>query len=247
MFLKLKKIFFPYQEYLKNKNVIIVGPAAYLKDFENGSFIDSFDVVVRINRGIELLDLNSKNLGTKTDILYNCLIETPENGGELNIELFKKKNVKWISTIPNSTKEGFAKNMKLHPLVDTKSVRLLKKNFKFHVMDYKLYNNVNRNVNSRSNTGYAAIFDLLNYHIKSLYITGFSFYLDDFFNGYKSGSKINEKEFALKCFNSTRHQQKPQWEYLKKIILQNKIIKTDKILDEILLMKNFSREDFNLK
>ena len=34
---------------LKNKKVIIVGPSPHLKNMKEGSFIDSFDCVIRIN------------------------------------------------------------------------------------------------------------------------------------------------------------------------------------------------------
>jgi len=36
---------------VSNKRVIVVGPAAYLNNLNNGEFIDNFDVVVRINKG----------------------------------------------------------------------------------------------------------------------------------------------------------------------------------------------------
>ena len=233
-----------YNEYLKGKSVAIVGPAAYLKKFNFGEKIDSFDCVVRLNRGLEVIESLSQSVGRKSDILYNCLIERPDNGGELNVDFFKANHIDWICTIPNSTKEGLSKSMDLHPDVRPSNVKKLKKNFNFRIMDYKIYNKVNSKIECRSNTGFAAIFDLLSFDIKSLFITGFSFYLDDFIEGYKNGCDRDEKSFALDCFNSERHKQKPQWEYLKKIYKKSENITADSILEEILELDELSRSNF---
>ena len=39
-----------YNDFLKGKSVVIVGPASYLEGRGLGEFFDSFDVVVRLNR-----------------------------------------------------------------------------------------------------------------------------------------------------------------------------------------------------
>ena len=96
----------------------------------------------------------------------------------------------------------------------------------------------------RQNTGFAAIFDLLEFDLKELYITGFSFYLDSFFKGYKSGCKRNEEVFSQECFKSRRHNQKKQWNYLKNNI-DNKKLTFDPILKEILSMSKLDRNLFH--
>ena len=45
-----------YQNYLSGKRVALVGPAAYLTKLNTGKYIDSFDIVVRVNRGTEVID-----------------------------------------------------------------------------------------------------------------------------------------------------------------------------------------------
>ena len=62
-----------YNDYLKNKSVIIVAPAAYTTNIEHentGEFIDSHDVVVRMNGGWGISEKNQKYLGSRTDILF---------------------------------------------------------------------------------------------------------------------------------------------------------------------------------
>lgn len=233
-----------FYKFLENKKIALVGPANYLTKYEYGDHIDSFDLVIRINRGLELIERYKENIGSKTDIVYNCLIETNENGGLIDIEYYKKKGVKWICSLPYSNYQGVSKNDELHPLVKKKTIKDIKKNFHFHLMDFKLSNKINQKVNCRANTGFAAIFDILNSNIKELYITGFSFYLDSFIDGYKKGAKWNEKDFALRCFNSERHKQGPQWKMLKEQFLKDKKIKVDPVLKKILEMDNLSRGNF---
>ena len=231
-----------YQNYLSGKRVALVGPAAYLTKLNTGKYIDSFDIVVRVNRGTEVIDKYFNSIGRRTDILYNCLIKTPENGGEILVKEYKKNKIKWISTIPSSDKNGITKSNKLHKMVSWFTVLKLKWNFNFHIMDYKKYSLVNEKAESRANTGFAAIFDLLNHDVSKLYITGFSFYLDDFMSGYKNGCERDDEEFARLCFISKRHKQEPQWKYLKEIFQKDGRIEVDEILKKILSMDELSRE-----
>ena len=87
----------------------------------------------------------------------------------------------------------------------------------------------------------AAIFDILLHDAASLFVTGFSFYLDSFIKGYKKNSKRSEEQFAKECFVSKRHNQNNQWNYLKE---HKSLIETDEVLAYILNMERLSREDF---
>ena len=233
-----------FNSYLKNKTVALVGPASYLSDFELGNEINSKDIIIRINRGMELVDDNKKHIGNRTDILYNCLIENPDNGGIINIKKLKDANVKWICTIPYSSSDGKKTSRFLHPSVNLFKIFQIYFKFNFHIYNYKSYSLLNKKISSRANTGFAAIFDLLEFDLKELYITGFSFYLDSFFKGYKSGCKRNEEVFSQECFKSRRHNQKKQWEYLKNN-MDNKKLTFDPILKEILNMSKLDRNLFN--
>ena len=64
-----------YKNFLKDKRVAIVGPAKSVTFQKNGSFIDDFDIVVRICNTEGSLDLSRHNeyIGTKTDVLYNVM------------------------------------------------------------------------------------------------------------------------------------------------------------------------------
>ena len=214
-----------YFNFLKDKKAIIIGPAQYLttesfRDF--GEKVDNdFDIVVRLNRGIELVEKYSSNIGTRTDVFYNCLIEHKDNGGIIDINNLKNNNIQWLCTIPNSDIRGNCSNNELHPMVNKNTVNLIKQKFNYHVMDHRLYGKLNKGVNCRANTGFAAIFDTLHHGVDSLFITGFSFYLDAFAPGYKEGCSRDEDEFAKQCFASKRHNQVNQWNYAREKLKNN--------------------------
>jgi len=233
-----------YLSYISNKKVALVGPASYLNTLNIGKLIDSYDIVVRVNRGLDVISNYPENVGTKTDILYNCGIKKMDNGGDLNIEFYKSQGVKWISTIPYSDYNGNCHNNSLHSMVDKNFIDEAKANFNFHLMDWHNYSHINKHVKCRSNTGFAAIFDLLNHKPSELFICGYSFYLDSFIKGYKDGCDRDEEEFAKQCFVSKRHVQPSQWGYLKKIFSKEKKLTADSVLSQILKMENFSREEF---
>jgi hypothetical protein len=233
-----------YLDYICDKKVALVGPAEYLTKLKLGNLIDDYDIVVRVNRGLEVISAYPESVGVKTNILYNCLLNKLDNGGNLDINFFKSKGVEWISTIPYSDYNGNCRDNSLHPMADSIFANKAKAVFNFHLMDWHDYSYINKNVKCRANTGFSAIFDLLNHKPSELFICGYSFYLDSFQKGYKKGCERDEHSFAKDCFKSKRHIQPNQWNYLKEIFNNTKNIKVDPILDKILKMKNLSHEEF---
>lgn len=59
-----------YKNFIRGKNVIIVGPAPWLKGKKLGKLIDSHDVVVRLNMGLYLAQDNPEDFGKKVNVLY---------------------------------------------------------------------------------------------------------------------------------------------------------------------------------
>ena len=224
---------------LKNKRVVIVGPAECALKDKNGEFIDNFDLVVRVNRGIEPTDNFSEYIGKRTDLLYNCLYEHPDNGGILNIDYLKSKQVKFIIYHPEVSYQGIA--IDSDPLNDKSKgalSKIKKSNYNNHRIDYKFYNSISSQVKCRPNTGFIALFHLLSFDIKELYITGYTFYLDNFMHGYKD--HVDKTKFKEKCFKSERHNQKNLWKFLKEQKTKDSRIKTDKYLERILSLNNLN-------
>jgi len=157
----------------EDKKVIIVGPARYLVGENKGKYIDSFDIVVRMNYSVPVID--KKNYGSKTDILYTYF--TPESNFYIN------KN-----TIKNWTDAGVKKIYS----VDTRNVEKykmnrLKENLNWETLSSRFINFVCDNVAGRPNTGTIAIFHLLEeLKVKSLNVIGFDYYNTKYYDGYYS-------------------------------------------------------------
>jgi hypothetical protein len=228
--------------FLKNKKVIIIGPSESLLLNKNKDFIESFDIIVRVNRGIEPTDKYADYIGNRTDILYNCLYEHPDNGGIINIDYFNQKKLKYLVYHPRVDFNG--KSINKDPISNAQNAlkKLKKSNIQLNRINSDFYNSISSQVKCRPNTGYIAIFDLLNYDIKELYITGFTFYMDNFMPGYKD--HVNKEKFKNKCFTSKRHNQNNLWNFLKKNYNNNPKIKVDKYLDKILKLEEL---DLNKK
>lgn len=57
------------QKFCKGKTIIVVGNSSRLLNDNHGNLIDSYDIVVRINRGYQQSSLYSQMIGNKTTIL----------------------------------------------------------------------------------------------------------------------------------------------------------------------------------
>ena len=93
-----------YNEYLKNKKVILVGSAERLLFYNLGSYIDSFDIIVRVNRAIAIKEFFNQ-IGSKTNVLYHCFNpDMEEIKNESFLEIVKDiRDLKFIvPTFPNT-------------------------------------------------------------------------------------------------------------------------------------------------
>ena len=233
---------------IEGKTVAIVGPAQYMTNSSLGEEIDECDTIVRINRSYESIDDYSSDIGSRTDILYSCLIEKPANAGVLDIDEFKRRGIKYICAPPASNMKGMSNATRLHNLIDVEKVKKISQEIPIRVVDHQFHNHLAQAVQCRPNTGFMAIYDLLRFKPKKLKIYGFSFYLDGFIKGVKEGieeeQNKTQEEFTLQCFNSKRHVQKNMWQFAKSTLVNNNLVHLDETLDNILKMENLDREEF---
>jgi len=184
-----------FQEFLKGKKIAVVSGAPHLINSNEGEKIDSYDVVVRINQGY-LVSINDKteqkDIGSRTDILYTQLSDYPGCGNSMHMRSMKPY-FKWIV----SCSPYFTKRIK----------EFVKKTNKYKIPFYivekqnwdSLFNQLNLRPNKETPTsGMITIYHLLQYDIKELYVTGFTFYKNiannskdpfyykGYFSGYRS-------------------------------------------------------------
>lgn len=224
-----------YQSFLEGKSVAIVGPASSVMFEENGDFIDSHDVVIRINKGVELTRKQDKLtfIGEKTDVLYNSLDFDPLSGGDLdNLNL---EGVKYICC-PYAIKERTFKDKIFYN--DDESY-FEKYNIRF-INDDTYYFSIER-TNSRLNSGFGAILDILDMPIKNIYVTGVDFYRSVYQDGYNiqrnwgtSHEKI-ENDLEFKIFDDdSHHNPDRQFKYFKELIQNDNRIRLDEFMKKII-------------
>ena len=228
-------------DFLENKRVVIVGPALYLKDKNLGNLIDNYDIVIRLNKGHNMIE-DKINFGSRTDILYHCVNQDEDNGGLITDKIYNEiKYIRFCYPILNANDESSFINGNVEDFNN------INKKFlnKISIINKEKYLKLEKNITCRPNTGIISILDILDYNIKELWITGFTLFKDGYNNKYRNiidGEKISESESYKIVLDRMKtggykksHNQYEIWRYLKKKIINNKRVKLD---EEFFLILN---------
>lgn len=205
---------------LKDKKVIVVGPASYLEGSKKGNFIESFDVVVRLNNGYDIHESYIEDVGKRTDVLYHCLWgpHFPNSIPHLNQKV-KYLKCSYPNILPFSLDIG-------------KFNKVNRDRIKFEPYQLSKYEELFNILESRPNTGTSAIYDLMSYEIKSLHISGITMFDGGYLKKYRNShvhSSREEVEMENKKFKI--HNIQSQIEFLK-VFLKNEKITLDKNVGE---------------
>lgn len=214
-----------YNEFLKNKSVVIVGPAAYIESEQLGDFFDSFDVVVRLNRSYPVT--NKKCHGSRCDIRYHNMSLNLSQGGPLMIDQMINDDVKYICS-------PFPKHLSyFHNDIKKCESELENSNINFHHWaDLEQFLTLHMILQTRPNIGTCAILDLLNYDIKQLHISGITFFNDGYISTYHD--RDDDLVPMYQTNNVINHAQKPQKELISMISQNDSRITLDKQVQEAL-------------
>lgn len=174
-----------FKESVRGKRVVIVGPAASAENFENGSLIDSYDIVCRI-KSFYVPESKRKIFGSRTDILYTDNNETndvlpgdtvtavgdkrtitisPENA-QLRNRILSNEVKCVVSTYPRA--EWFFDRF-------TKSLEIMSRLTNVRVLPDEPYMSVRKETN-RPNAGFSAIIDMVSLPVSEIFVTGVDFY-----------------------------------------------------------------------
>lgn len=221
-----------YNDLLKDKKVIIVGPSPSLVGSGKGKEIDDYDIVVRVNKGFPIEEGLESDLGSRTDIHYHCLHTSPECCGDIFYKEMKEADVfvscpypKWISNFHGDVTRFERDNKKW--------------DLGFHVLDTDYYLGIADMLGTRANSGTLTILDLLCYDVKELHITGFTWFRDGWRKSYKklSDDKFKKVSDEVKSEFNGNHKQKPQEDLVREIYLNDSRVFIDDIMKKILEVK----------
>ena len=196
-----------FNDFLKGKSVVLVGPSPYLEGKKRGKFIDSHDVVIRMNKGWKIEPNMVEDFGSRTDIRWHCMMDHHHHGGDFDVEGMVDYGVKWLAS-------QFPRNLDYFHNDNIKFETINNERVKFHCFaDLIYFLNIHMAIETRPNVGPTAVAELINYDIDSLHLMGVSFFRDGWHKGYKEG-------YALERATSAGHAQEPQMHILK-LILEN--------------------------
>ena len=223
-----------YNEMLKGKRVVVVGPSPSLEGSGKGDWIDDFDVVVRINKAFPVEEEMTKDIGTRTDIHYHCLCTDMHCGGPVFYQEMKDADVFVSCPYPKYVSP-------FYPDVTRFENDNKKWDLGFHVLDTNYFMDIADMLGTRANSGTLTILDLLCYDVKELHITGFTWFRDGWRKSYKDHTKIfgeeegkKKEEKWLKGEFDGNHVQKPQEDLVREIYLNDDRVFIDDIMKEIL-------------
>lgn len=256
MKIRFQMNFNEYSNYLNNKSIAIIGPAPSVKNELFNE--DDYDIIIRINKQCKKEDMCnlSQYIGTRTDILYNCLNKTSDCGGELDIN-YLENNIKYVVCpikYDNNNKDSrdhmffqaFMSNCFYHFHIRNEN------RLKFIVIDNEYYDKLDELANTRINTGLLAVMDIMRYNFKKLYVKGFTFFLDGYLleyrntiNGQKCDSENNTINKVKNFMDRTQnHNQELQWALFKTMLNEStKNIVLDKSLETIMNLDVFPSEN----
>ena len=212
-----------FEDFVRGKRVVVVGPAPSIVGSKQKAKIDGYDIVVRINKAVPVPEAMKADVGTRTTILYNCLNTDPENGGKLDPKVLKQAGVSHVRC-PYPEKPPFAR--------DIEKARKMKWGpIKLSWTSIGTYDNWEKGMESRPNSGICAILDLLSYPIEELYITGFTFFKGGYYSAYRN---MNEAQVHARMDKAGNHNQEKQLKFMQTKLLADKRVVMDRALTEII-------------
>lgn len=225
------------KNYILGKKVIIVGPSPHLIGKQQGSFIDSFDTVIRVNEFGITPDLE-KDYGSRTDISFLTL---SEEAIQIYLQMKEDVNYENLKLIVHPRDE-----YNFNPLTNIREGISINEYFKLLNLKVDFYHITEPSFKERFNifqcfpsTGSLAMVEILKYKFSELYICGFSFYTTKYRYTPKGMEyfRIPKKNQHKHNFRQGGHNTRQEIKILKKYINKKDNIDGDKLFRKIILSK----------
>lgn len=170
---------FKPKEIFKDKRVAVIGAAESAFRKENGKYIDSFDIVIRINKAIfTWKPCQEQFIGRKTDVVFHSFYENKHTGGgPIDLDLFKSFGVKYLVN-PHHSPKGYLSHLNYY--------KRKQESVETHMLSRPMYKKMTDDFGRWIPTvGFAALYSVLNSPCKEVFITGFTFFRTPYTRGYR--------------------------------------------------------------
>lgn len=204
-------------ELFNGKTVALVGPADSALKEENGKYIDEFDLIVRMNKGYQLIHTKKMcdALGSRTDILFNKCRISEFNNSNADINLLQKQRLKY-----------FIGYNRIGNWDDKKVIRFILKfencvNNYFKILSRNKYQEIVEYLDgNKPSVGFIALYTITNSNFKKLYITGMTFFKTEYIDGYREGVTSDDQISRFK--EKDGHNPEKEYEKFVEIYKKNK-------------------------
>jgi len=231
-----------YRELIHEKDVCIVGPAGYLKDYSFGHEIDKHSTIIRLSNGLSLCDEHPLHVGTKTTILFTATCYHPNQ---------KIYHTDYLNYILSKNIVVRTMNEYYFPLPFARD----KRNFITHLGHIPIYvsfideadsfflTEIQRCFDPKLKTwvsiGTIALVDTLFHLPKSIMVYGLSFNLDNNAsylskNYNMTYAKVSEKIYKQQFLNRSAHDWKLEKTIWKNIVSTHSVVNTDPYMNNLL-------------
>ena len=205
-----------------NKNVLLLGPASYLRDKKINLSLNDYDVVVKINKMVEKNVLQPP-LDSRNEILYHCLdINIPNGDLPYDTETWINRGVKHLRITHPPIKAYYRENIHRFNNIpqDKKPTH--------SVVSDETFVWIERECKTPPNAGTIAIFDLLANGPSKLTIRGITFCKTPYSDGYK-------EDIFYKKRTKSQHDHDKQLSFFAKFYKNNKqLLDMDEELENII-------------
>lgn len=208
-----------FKEYVTDKNIIVVGPAATLFGLGAGPVIDAYDIVVRLNHAWPIPDHLKPDVGSRIDVIYHNLNPLNQRILRKHVLQMHKDGVQWMVSSHPANRHRYRRRQARFSRANRGLIRFR-----------AIPGSVKRKLRARvgfPNSGMVAIYDLLRFPIKSLHVTGFSFYKTGYLK-YPNYKRIPNR-MALRNHNQRRHKR-----YLAKLLRTEPRLTVDPFIERLL-------------
>ena len=216
-----------FNNLIKNKKVLLLGPASHILDPDNTSDFRDFDVIVKLNKMVEKSSFLDDELNNRNDVLYHCLqVDLPNGDDPYSVKEWQLKNVKHLRIPFTGATAHYRMNIN----------RFIKANLfigiKFSTMPINVFDQLCIDCdNTLPSTGILAINDLALQSPSVLDIRGLTFGKTGYSSNYKN-DRWHKNENHRK--RTTKHNLEKQILFFKKLYQSSDNIVVDKELKEVL-------------
>ena len=156
-----------FEHLITGKRVIFVASSRLLEGTMKGSWIDSYDTVIRTNGGFPVQEKYIDDYGKRCDVLY-INVSFSKMVYPLPVEKYNKHGLSWVCYKNNPPIGNVELMAKYNQYIQVRS---------FHKSIQKLHPKI-----SGLLSGSAIIDDVLSLSPKELMLTGFTFYIEGLWN-----------------------------------------------------------------